>query len=269
MVIKHIIFIVKVKKHNIMVLRPNYVIIDLNKKQRVDKMKRLILIVTLCYFLSINTVLATENLCTNEERLRLRELAGAVQITYELKEFDFESEYDVLPFKAFEVTLLGLHDDFYIASNRGINIETDELRLTLDIPLGVGETYQFPFYASKKSPCEGELILTKTLILPPYNVYSEDPLCKGHEDYILCQKFVKINVSSYENFVVKMEQYIASLNKNNNEEVLKNGARAKTSLFTHAITFFLKYHLYFLIPIIILGVVGIVIIEIKKRRSIL
>ena len=226
------------------------------------------LIFSILVFFSFNMIVIAEetNKCSNEEILRLRDLAGATQITYELKQYEPE---EAPPFMAFEVTVTGFQPDFYVLSNYGVYLKSDLSKVTSAYPFTAGETYQLPFYASEKSFCEGDLILTKTISLPPYNIYSQDSLCEGYEDYELCKKFSPIKFSSYEDFKQRMEQYINSLDKEEPKPSNNNNPNEEQNLFTNLIAFFLKYHLYFLVPIIILGITGIVIIELKKRRSIL
>jgi hypothetical protein len=209
----------------------------------------------------------TKNLnCTMEEKQRLRQLASATKATYEFKEY---INVDGTSSMAYKLTLSNFNNDFYVwDEERGLLITYSNNNVATAERLMPNVTYRLPFYASSASPCNGNLILTKTVYLPPYNYYSDDPLCKGHEEYELCKKHSPIEIDSYEEFVSRMQQYIKSLEQGNNQELPHNN-NATVSIWSKIATFLVNNILYVTLPIIIVGTVIIAIIELKKRRSIL
>ena len=52
---------------------------------------------------------------------------------------------------------------------------------------------------------------TKKLDLPKYNLYSERPECIEYEEFPLCNKWYQGNIKSYEEFEIKLQNYIDSL----------------------------------------------------------
>lgn len=229
-------------------------------------MKRVFCLIICYFFALINIVLAESDQCTNEEKVRLRELAGSTQITYKIKEFEGDN---IPPFMAFEVTITGFRNEFYIATDYGVYLKTDNAKAVVEYPFSPGEAYQLSFYGTEKSLCEDELILIKSISFPPYNYYAKDPLCVGYEDCEFCQEYSAVKFQTYNEFKQKMENYIAELNKKEPLPKTEVPIEQKSNIITNMINFFLQYHLYFLIPIILMGTTGIIIIELKKRRSIL
>jgi hypothetical protein len=209
-------------------------------------------------------VIALDSACTQEEQLRLRQVASLTSIKYELK----DSGYAIF----FNVIISGFSKDMY-AIVPGENYafyysEGTNLAKAMDfIP---GENYKLEFYATDATACPGTKIITKYLRIPPYNYYSENKICKGYEDYILCQKYTDLykSIKSEEDFVKRVQQYINSVNKNSSNEN-QNDKNENVSFLESAIMFLDKYYFYIFIPIIIVGTVSIIVIERQKRRSIL
>lgn len=208
-------------------------------------------------------VFALDPACTQAEQLRLRQLASATQITYEFFE-NVEEGY-----RGYKVQISGFGQDFYIYNKEiGIYLQYNGTPVVASRAFGDGMTYSLPFYASDSSVCKGYFILTKSVTLPKYNVYSKHPLCVGHEEYELCKKFTPIRVTSDIDFERRMKQYIKDLEKKDDIPDVVKPAPEKTML-DHIKDFFANNYMFILISIIVLGTTGIVIIEVKKRRSIL
>lgn len=205
--------------------------------------------------------------CTMEEQQRLRQIVNATKISYEFKEYQ---NYDGTTNKAYKLTINNFTNDFYIWNEeRGLYITYNGSNIAYIDGLMPNTTYQLPFYASNNSPCSDSIIMTKLAYLPPYNYYSEDPLCKGYEDYELCRKYSPISIGSYEEFVSRMQDYIKKQkpndNNNNEEEKPTNGI----SLWDKIANFLIDNILYITIPIIVLGTSLIIVVEVRRRRSIL
>lgn len=73
------------------------------------------------------------------------------------------------------------------------------------------------------STCD-DVLKTITLKLPKYNKYSEDPLCNGIEEFVLCNPTYDKEID-YENFVSRVETYKKTKDKqeenNHNQEINK------------------------------------------------
>jgi hypothetical protein len=223
------------------------------------------LLVNITYVDAEEVELSSE--CTAQEKFRLRELVNNTRITYELKSYE---DVEGNPYKKYDVSISGFNEEFYVFwQRRGILIEYSGDDIVSHFGFDPGETYQFPFYASDNNICSGYHILTKNVYFPPYNIYSEDSLCEGHEDYELCKKHSPIIIDSYEEFVQRMNQYLNNLENQDEDNSLVEDSSPEDSLWNRVINFLIKYNLYILISIIVIGIITIVIISIKKRRKIL
>jgi hypothetical protein len=232
-------------------------------------LKNTVLVFAVIFFIFVRPVNAEETTnpnCTLEEKQRLRELASATKTTYEFKEY---VNADGTTSMAYELTISNFTNNFYVWNEeRGLLITYSNNSVVTAERLMPNVTYRLPFYASSSSLCNGNLILTKTVYLPPYNYYSNDPLCKGREEYELCKKHSPIKIDSYEEFVNRMQQYIKSLEQEDEQEQPTNNNKP-VSIWIKIATFLVSNILYVTLPIIIAGIVIIVVIELKKRRSIL
>ncbi len=203
--------------------------------------------------------------CSMEDELRLREMAGKAKINYEFSDYPAEGN------RSFIVTITGFSKDFYILGPEPIVnfVYEGQEGIVSRIGFTPGRTYKLEFYGSDESKCPNYKIFTKLLTLPHFNYYSEHPLCIGHEDYILCQKFVNSKELFRNNaeFNKKMKAYIKSLEKEKNEELKINKEESKDLVYE--ILKFLDKYYFFLYVVIILGVSGIVYIEVKESRRIL
>lgn len=209
---------------------------------------------------------ALDKACTQTEQLRLRELVNATQITYEF----YEEKSDEGFFQGYRVSVSNFKPDFYIYDEKQstyFKYDGDSIA-TAGYFLG-GITYSLPFYAAKGSACEGYLIMTKALQLVPYNPYSEDPLCKGHETYELCKKFTPIKLSSQIEFEQRMRQYLKSLEDDKQEEKPPIEEDVSKTILDVVVDFIIDYYMVILITIAVSGTIGIIIIRERQRRSIL
>jgi hypothetical protein len=211
-------------------------------------------------------VYALGDACTDAEKIRLRELVAATKVTYEY--YEESNPYVGGTFHGYRVSISNFKPDFYVYDEkRGSYFATSE-SIAIDSKFVGGITYDLPFYASKGTACDGYLIMTKYIKMPYYNQYWDDPLCKGHEDYILCKKFTSLVIDSKEEFEQRMNAYIRSLKKKEPEMPIVTPIKEK-STFENAISFLSDNYMYFLVSIIVIGTVSIVIIEVRKKRGIL
>lgn len=229
-------------------------------------MKNLIIILIFIFIVFLPDVVKAKEIdCPYIEQVRLRDIAGAVSFNYELKEF--EGAY------YFDAYIIGLTEEIYLKdkdNDFNIRYNKNENKIVYS-GLNPGFNYTFVFFASDKSTCPDYKIMSKIILVPYYNFYSTQPLCEGHEEYILCQKYVDIHsmVENLPDFIQKMNNYIASLEKEpkDDEPIIEEDEIVNS--WDKIMNFMVNYYFYILITIIILGISGIVIIELNKRRSIL
>jgi hypothetical protein len=204
-------------------------------------------------------VSALSDACTVAEQKRLQNLVAATKISYE---FTDDNTYSV--------TITNFSPDFYVYNEEyGLLLQYVNSPTVTTSGLVGGENYNFPFFATNSTACEGYEIFIKSVKLIAYNEYSEDPLCDGYENYELCKKFTQIKIDSYDEFVQRLKAYIASLKSNNNEPIIDKPVEVNKTLMENIKDFIATNYMILLISIIILGTSGIIIIEVKKRRSIL
>lgn len=210
-------------------------------------------------------VSALDPACTQEEQLRLRQLASATDVTYEFYEDKDQGEN----FRGYKVNINNFNSAFYVYdSETGAYFIYDGDLVSTGLGF-VGGVYNLPFYASDDSVCKGYLILTKQVNLVPYNLYSEDPLCKGYEKFELCKKFTPIQVYSYDDFKLRLNAYIKSLENDKPDDPTDKPTEEPETIWDNISDFLANNYMIILITIIIAGTAGIIVIQVRKRRSIL
>ena len=232
-------------------------------------MKRffMICILTIISMLFNIDVFALDDTCTAAEIARLKQLANATKVAYEFVEENDPFYNEIVRY--YTVTISNFQPDFYVYDETyGTMFEHNESSIVKASRFHGGISYKLPFFASAKSPCANKPIMTKVVRMLPYNEYSTDPLCVGHEKYELCKKFTSIQLPSHSDFTQRMKQYIKSLNNNESPEPTPE-EKEVNSLFSEIIEFLTDYYMYILLFVIITGTSGIVIIQIRRRREIL
>ncbi len=162
-------------------------------------------------------------LCENRTIVDYREL---------LKNVKIYSDYRMVGGKAlFDVTITNIPYNVYIedVTNNKIykyeNFTTQNELIIKNYSENQKLTYRFYMEASG---CYGEVLGTRSLVLPNYNENSTDPLCEGIEEFNLCQKWGAV-YTSYSDFEKRTNEYrekkgLESSNKTTqtNEETFKN-----------------------------------------------
>ena len=197
-------------------------------------------------------------ICSSEEKVRLTNLAKNLDITSEY----YRDEKGKVKFK---MTITNLHPDIYIYDKEHFdNIYFDGFSLnpkevTID-EYPTGASYSFTVYGNTPK-CQHEFIMTQYKTVPAYNAYSEDPLCKGIEEYELCQRWKSAPVS-YENFKKSAIEYRESLNKEIVEvEEIEKDFDYYVKL---VVSFLLRYYIYYILAIVL---VAVLIILLRKNDT--
>lgn len=153
--------------------------------------------------------------CTNEEVNAFKKISNEYKVTYEM---NTESKlynltfYDPAPDKYTFVINGATDGDFSIHDNNNyqyLGLSPGEYTVTIE---GVTNT------------CK-DVLKTINLILPKYNKYTEDPLCKGIEEFVLCQSTYDKDID-YETFKQRVEVYKKTKTENNikTDDINKNNA---------------------------------------------
>ena len=141
-------------------------------------------------------------LCDYNTKARLKSIAA--NVTFSTRYIESNSRVELF------VTIANLHPEIYIkdVTNYKFYYYNASVANPHEIKVGSyfpGRTVKYEFYTTKAG-CTGEILLVSYANLPPYNKFYSDPLCQGIEDYSLCQKWAKINIS-YNQFKQKIEIY--------------------------------------------------------------
>jgi hypothetical protein len=237
----------------------------MNEKKRLIKV-----FLTTLFFLGIMNTKAEDvnNNCSNEEKLRLKKIVNSIKVTYELKEYNSP---EIGNFKAYQLNLIGFTNDIYIMSeSNGILVTYDGDNTAIIEGMTPAVTYVLPFYAASNSTCNDTLIMTRSITIPPYNIYSDDPICVGYETYELCKKNSPIIIKSYSEFINRMNEYIKSLKNNSaNDENNVITVPKEKPILERILDFIIDKIIFITVPIIVIGTSLIIYIEKKKRESIL
>ena len=205
--------------------------------------KKILFVICLFVLLPIN---AKALMCSNEKKSKFREQAKNIAVNYTYNETDsditFNIKFDNIP------------SDFYIYDvNTGDVYYPDGASSVLISNVQKNKSYKYWVYTTD-ALCEKETLYTHYITIPGYNRYYKDALCKGIEDYKLCNKWLSVNMS-YEEWKKEVNKYIDSFKKDQDEEIVE----VPKGVFDYVFDFYADYY-YFILPgIIILCVVGIII----------
>lgn len=184
-------------------------------------MKRIICGLLVIFLLLIIDVYADE-ICTNNEISRLKELANKVDIHYEYdikKENVDGEEYVDYNFKLVASNLNSelkviIPEDYYMLKYR--EFKYNESKTFTIENFNMGEKVTVEIRAFSNNECAGRVLLTKTISIPYYNSMYESDECKGFEDFIYCKNELTDKEVTFDEFYNKLEEY--KKNKKTNEE---------------------------------------------------
>ena len=206
-----------------------------------------VLIFFVCFLAFKTNTLAS---CSYTRLAELKRMASNVNITY---------TYTISSKKAlFDIRVANLNNDIYLYdsyNNKKYEVVEFLLKNYQD-----GTKYRF-FIKSNDRNCKDEILLTKYVTLPRYNILYGDPICEGISDYTLCQRWGSFNITDYNTYINQIKKYKASLVKPN--EIIK--VDNKESLLDKILDFLLDYYIYILVLIIIIGISSIIYLTKKNK----
>ena len=192
--------------------------------------------------------------CSVTDKINLKKIAGFIDITYYPYDEGNETKFYLI---------ISNSDKFYVKSDSDILVNADrngnynEIRIS---NLNPGQSYTFYFYAVE-SDCYGTEIYKKTISLPKYNKFYNDPVCNGKEEFYLCNKWKEHNLS-YEEFVRNVNEY-----EKKEKEVIDVKKEDVKDFWSILLQIYLKYYWAILIPIIIILI--IVIVFLRKKDDLI
>ena len=165
-------------------------------------MKRIFKYVAIIFivFLIPKNVFAV-GLCDNRTMADYRELASNIKVYTDYRIVDNQAIFDViitnLPKDVYVLDTVNnkyyQYSDFTTETELILKDYRENQKLNFDIYMNIGG-------------CYGQKLTTIYANLPNYNEYSSDEVCKGVEEYSLCQRWGSVS-TGYNDFVSKVNEY--------------------------------------------------------------
>lgn len=169
------------------------------------KRKLLGIILIAIVFCVAPKVNAARYACTKSYYSQLKSKAYQVTINYEFHNPENEHYYFTLALSNLQPGVVAEFGGTLIKYSEDMDI------YQLTFALEGGKTYEVKLYADEGYPCVGELLYTKKITLPKYNVYSERDECIEYEDFPLCNKWYQKDINSLAEFTEALNLYKESL----------------------------------------------------------
>lgn len=216
------------------------------------KQKYLLLLISLSLFIPTTTYAD----CTKEEINNFKKIEDEYKVTYE---FDIDTKLYTLTFYSPQPDLYDfVGEDETVFSNCEI-LDNNTAKCSNIKP----NTYNFEI-VGVSTTCNGTFKKIKTS-LPKYNTYSEDPLCEGIEEFVLCQPTYDKDID-YDTFVSRVNSYKKNHQSKINDNEIKEEVKEQNIIIKY-----IKDNLFQIVIIIIFVVLVIATIiltakSIKKSR---
>ena len=152
--------------------------------------KTIILVVIL--FLAVNV--KADNMCDSKELSRLKELAKKVEFDYGYEVKDDNAEFYIHAVNLNEDLRVLIVKDYFNDDSREFEGEREA---TLN-GFKSGEKVVITIRGFVANSCSGEVVLTKTIKLPYYNIFYNKDQCTGNEDFKFCKELIDVNLSKEE-----------------------------------------------------------------------
>lgn len=217
------------------------------------KNKRILLFLSVCLLFS-NHVYAE---CTTDERKEFRNIEDKYKITYEFNKDT--KDYTLILYNP-------LQEKFTYSTET--DIDADKMTYTENgeattVTLSGFSSGEYTFEIIATTDTCNDVMKEIKVKLPKYNKLSEDPLCEGNEDFVLCNPSYDKEID-YDTFVSRLNTY--KKNKGNNPSSSSNSVKEENAIITY-----IKNNLVSIITItifIILVVITIILTakSIKKSR---
>lgn len=145
-------------------------------------MKNKCLVITLFTFMFLCFPFSVRADCDYSRLSELSKIASNVKFSYNYDENNY-----------FTITATNITNDVYVVDSDNNYFRSNDAQATYYS----GEKVTFNIY-SNDSNCPGELLLTRYITFPSYNIYYSSDECKENPDFQYCKKWVSTNISSAE-----------------------------------------------------------------------
>lgn len=166
------------------------------------------------------------------------------------------------------IEILNLSPSITIEDIGTPNIYRSNTRSVKILKVIPGITKKLVLFVNETSVCEGYKIFSKNIIIPYYNKFKDHELCVNNKEHTLCKENSSIKITE-EEFIRIMNDYIEEKNKKPIDEDEDIPEKVNASLMESLMDFLTEYYIYILLGIIAVGSIGIVAIQMNKKRSIL
>ena len=219
------------------------------------KKNKYLLIITL---LSLLYPIKTHAECTKEEIDYFKQIESKYKVTYEFNKStkDYTLTYHIANPEKYDYAITsGITEDILVEFNK-INdnvIEVNKIppgNYTIEV-MGITET------------CN-DTLKKINLKLPNYNKYSEDPLCEGIEEFVLCQPTYDKEID-YETFSSRVATYKKNLKQNETTDDIDEITEEENKIITY-----LKNNMFQVITVsifIILIIITIILTASSVKKS--
>ncbi len=217
-------------------------------------MKYLLLLLVILFPIKVFSYNDTLNpLCTLKEKARLRN--DVLNFNYELEKYKEKEQI------YYKITIHNMNQDVIVEYDKNIYTVTNNIIYKI-LP---GTILKLDVYATPSGICDGFDVSIKTLSVPYFNIYKDDELCVGNEEYFLCKENVNTSITR-EEFEKKIKEYEKSKEIiEKDEESVKKSEKKEGNI----ITFILDYYVYIIFVVIVIGVVTIIILLENRKKRIL
>ncbi len=181
-------------------------------------------------------------MCNNDYKIKYSDMAKNIAVNYEY----VEANDDV----TFTIKFSNIPEGFTIYDFKN-NLTYNYSGPELVVPASKNTSYVFNVYIPNDA-CHLEVLYKHYITIPSYNKYYKDELCRGIENYKLCNKWLNINMS-YDEWKNDINKYIESLIVEE-DPMEENDIKG---IFDYIIEFYLEYYYYILPGIIVLCFIGI------------
>lgn len=214
---------------------------------------KLIFLIILLFILNICVIQAK---CNNSYLSDLRSLATNINFSY-----DYYIENDEV---LFNVTINNIVPNMYIIDGEN-NLKytydnTNNGEITLSGYKDLNKL-SYSVYAVGED-CDGKKLITKNILLPNYNKYYNTDVCRGIEEFAMCNKWTK-QVISYNTLIEQTDKYRKSLETK--DDTKNSEINVKEDFIDKVINYYAKYYYIALIVIIVLCLV-VILYQNKKNR---
>ena len=197
--------------------------------------------------------------CTKSYYNQLKSKAYQVTVNYDLHTSDDDDYY------YFTITVSNIEPGV-VVNFAGLSIKhSDEEDIhEIHYELLGGKTYEIEMYGDEGYPCVGELLYTKKITIPKYNVYSRRPECIEYEEFPLCNKWYQKDIGTVYDFLEALEIYKKSLEKEEPQELEEDNRNIIEKIID-----FYKENKIITIPItiVVIGAAGYIGVDKYKKRK--